>query len=55
MATGFHNNSPQFQFVERKNVILRIGSDKTSEADLFKAVTEAKALLDPLGFYADNQ
>ncbi|OMO73281.1 GH3 auxin-responsive promoter [Corchorus olitorius] len=61
MATGFHNNSPQFQFVERKNVILSIDADKTSESDLIKAVEEAKALLDPvdlllIGFssYADT-
>ncbi|KAK6230597.1 hypothetical protein QUC31_002115 [Theobroma cacao] len=50
MATGFHNNAPQFQFVERQNVILSIDAEKTSEADLSRAVTKAKALLDPLGF-----
>ncbi|XP_022753988.1 indole-3-acetic acid-amido synthetase GH3.17-like [Durio zibethinus] len=50
MVSGFHNNTPQFQFVERQNVILSIYVDKTSEADLLKAVTEAKTLLDPLGF-----
>ncbi|XVE80119.1 hypothetical protein DITRI_Ditri14bG0113600 [Diplodiscus trichospermus] len=49
-VVGFYNNTPQFQFVERQNVILSIDMDKTSEADLSKAVTEAKALLDPLGF-----
>ncbi|KAK8705838.1 hypothetical protein V6N13_049424 [Hibiscus sabdariffa] len=48
-VTGFHNTTPRFQFVERQNVILSIDSDKTSEADLLKAVTEAKTLLDPLG------
>ncbi|KAK8648779.1 hypothetical protein V6N13_129522 [Hibiscus sabdariffa] len=48
-VTGFHNATPRFQFVERQNVILSIDSDKTSEADLLKAVTEAKTLLDPLG------
>ncbi|XP_038997451.1 indole-3-acetic acid-amido synthetase GH3.17-like [Hibiscus syriacus] len=50
MATGFHNNAPQFQFVERQNVAICVDQEKTSEADLFKAVKEAKALLDPLGF-----
>ncbi|TYJ38109.1 hypothetical protein E1A91_A05G421000v1 [Gossypium mustelinum] len=50
MVSGFYNNAPQFQFVERKNVILSVDQEKTSETDLFKAVTEAKALLDPLGF-----
>ncbi|TYG72557.1 hypothetical protein ES288_D04G030500v1 [Gossypium darwinii] len=34
----------------RKNVILSVDQEKTSETDLFKVVTEAKALLDPLGF-----
>ncbi|KAI3410870.1 uncharacterized protein J3R85_018300 [Psidium guajava] len=50
MVTGFYNNAPQFQFVQRQNVILSIDTDKTSEADLLKAVTEAKKLLEPLGF-----
>ncbi|PPS04668.1 hypothetical protein GOBAR_AA15985 [Gossypium barbadense] len=50
MVSGFYNNAPQFQFVERKNVILNVDQEKTSETDLFKAVIEAKALLDPLGF-----
>ncbi|XVE50224.1 hypothetical protein DITRI_Ditri01bG0144600 [Diplodiscus trichospermus] len=50
MATGFHNNTPKFQFVARQNVILSIDADKTSEADLLKAVTEAKSLINPLGF-----
>ncbi|KAK8672857.1 hypothetical protein V6N13_111214 [Hibiscus sabdariffa] len=50
MVTGFHNSSPQCQFVERQNVAISVDQEKTSEADLFKAVTEAKALLDPLGF-----
>ncbi|XWS11020.1 hypothetical protein CRYUN_Cryun38cG0048000 [Craigia yunnanensis] len=49
-VTGFRNNSPQFQFVERQNVVLSIDHDKTSEADLLKAITNAKLLLDPLGF-----
>ncbi|XVE80121.1 hypothetical protein DITRI_Ditri14bG0113800 [Diplodiscus trichospermus] len=49
-VTGFHNNSPQFQFVGRQNVVLSIDLDKTSEADLLKSITNAKFLLDPLGF-----
>ncbi|KAE8691171.1 Indole-3-acetic acid-amido synthetase GH3.17 [Hibiscus syriacus] len=49
-VTGFHNSTPQFKFVERQNVILSVDTDKTSEEDLLKAVTDAKILLDPLGF-----
>ncbi|KAL4310164.1 hypothetical protein GQ457_01G049640 [Hibiscus cannabinus] len=50
MVTGFHNNTPQFRFVGRANVALGVDLERTSEADLLKAVTEAKTLLDPLGF-----
>ncbi|XP_043706982.1 indole-3-acetic acid-amido synthetase GH3.17-like isoform X2 [Telopea speciosissima] len=50
MVTGFHNNAPQFRFVHRQNVVLSIDTDKTNEEDLLRAVTEAKQLLDPLGF-----
>ncbi|TYG71717.1 hypothetical protein ES288_D05G420200v1 [Gossypium darwinii] len=40
--TGFHNNSLQFQFVERRNTVLSIDMDKPSEADLLKAIRNAK-------------
>ncbi|KAK8559634.1 hypothetical protein V6N13_016375 [Hibiscus sabdariffa] len=50
MVTGFHNNTPQFRFVGRQNVALGVDVERTSEADLLKAVMEAKTLLDPLGF-----
>ncbi|XWS52080.1 hypothetical protein CRYUN_Cryun11dG0036500 [Craigia yunnanensis] len=50
LVTGFHNKTPQLQIVGRQNVCLSIDADKTSEADLLKAVTEAKTHLDPLGF-----
>ncbi|TYG71630.1 hypothetical protein ES288_D05G412600v1 [Gossypium darwinii] len=48
--TGFHNNSLQFQFVERRNSVLSVDMDKTSEADLLKAIRNAKRHLEPLGF-----
>ncbi|MBA0553229.1 hypothetical protein Golob_012429 [Gossypium lobatum] len=48
-VTGFHNNTPQFQFIGRQNVALGVDMERTSEADILKAVAEAKALLDPLG------
>ncbi|GMI74168.1 Gretchen Hagen 3.17 [Hibiscus trionum] len=50
MVAGFHNNTPRFRFVGRENVALGVDVERTSEADLLKAVTEAKTLLDPLGF-----
>ncbi|TYI03581.1 hypothetical protein ES332_A11G349400v1 [Gossypium tomentosum] len=48
-VTGFYNKSPQFQFVERQNVVLSIDADKTTEEDLLKAITNAKLILEPFG------
>lgn len=51
MVTDFYNNAPQFTFVSRRNVILSIGSDKTTEEDLIEAVSKAMHnILEPLGF-----
>lgn len=41
MVTGFHNNAPQFRFVEGRNVVLSIDTDKTNEEDLLNAVAQA--------------
>lgn len=46
-VTGFHNRSPQFRFICRRNVILSIDSDKTNEEDLHKSIMAAKRLLEP--------
>ncbi|MBA0619215.1 hypothetical protein Godav_028430 [Gossypium davidsonii] len=48
-VTGFYNKSPQFQFVERQNVVLSIDAGKTTEEDLSKAITNAKLILEPFG------
>ncbi|XP_059633403.1 indole-3-acetic acid-amido synthetase GH3.17-like [Cornus florida] len=50
MVTSFHNNAPQFRFVQRRNVVLSIDMDKTNEEDLLKAVAQAKLVIEPLGF-----
>lgn len=41
MVTGFHNNAPQFRFVQWRNVVLSIDADKTNEEDLLNAVAQA--------------
>ncbi|PWA95309.1 indole-3-acetic acid-amido synthetase GH3.9 [Artemisia annua] len=46
-VNGFHNKTPQFRFICRRNVILSIDSDKTNEEDLHKSVMTAKRLLEP--------
>lgn len=50
MVSGFHNNAPQFRFVQRRNVVLSIDTDKTNEEDLLQAMSRAKQLVEPLGF-----
>ncbi|PON99923.1 GH3-like hormone conjugating enzyme [Trema orientale] len=44
-VTGFHNLAPQFRFVRRKDVLLSIDTDKTTESELQKAVENASLLL----------
>ncbi|KAL4202817.1 hypothetical protein AMTRI_Chr02g265470 [Amborella trichopoda] len=46
-VTGFHNQAPQFRFICRRDVILSIDTDKTTEEDLHRAVASAKKLLEP--------
>ncbi|KAF3432023.1 hypothetical protein FNV43_RR26762 [Rhamnella rubrinervis] len=42
---GFHNSSPELKFVRRRNLILNINIDKSTEKDLQLAVEEAAKLL----------
>ncbi|CDP18355.1 unnamed protein product [Coffea canephora] len=51
LVTGFHNITPQFKFVQRRNVVLSIDTDKTTEQDLQNAVTIAMHILEPLGLF----
>ncbi|KAI8008244.1 Indole-3-acetic acid-amido synthetase GH3.17 [Camellia lanceoleosa] len=50
MVTGFHNNAPQFRFVQQRNVVLSIDTDKTNKEDLLNAVAQAKLIIEPLGY-----
>ncbi|XP_062110818.1 indole-3-acetic acid-amido synthetase GH3.17-like [Humulus lupulus] len=49
-VSGFHNKAPQFRFVQRRNVVLSIDADKTSEEDLLQAVGKAKEVVEAVGF-----
>ncbi|KAG2331523.1 hypothetical protein Bca52824_002703 [Brassica carinata] len=40
-VSGFHNNAPQFRFVRRKNVILSVNVEVTTEEDILKALNHA--------------
>ncbi|KAK1423806.1 hypothetical protein QVD17_19115 [Tagetes erecta] len=44
-VTGFHNSAPKFHFVRRKDVLLSIDSDKTTEPELQSAINNASKLL----------
>ncbi|KAG9457784.1 hypothetical protein H6P81_002292 [Aristolochia fimbriata] len=44
-VTGLYNSSPELQFLHRKNVLLNISVDKTTERDLQLVMEEASELL----------
>ncbi|XP_020272218.1 jasmonic acid-amido synthetase JAR1-like [Asparagus officinalis] len=44
-VTGFHNSTPELQFVCRKNLLLTINIDKNTEKDLQAAVEKCSQLL----------
>ncbi|AEE32336.1 auxin-responsive GH3 family protein [Arabidopsis thaliana] len=59
-VTGFYNNTPQFRFVHRKNVVLSVRSETTTEEDILKALNHVGLVLESsdlmlMGFtcYAD--
>ncbi|XP_076934345.1 putative indole-3-acetic acid-amido synthetase GH3.1 [Bidens hawaiensis] len=44
-VAGFHNSAPKFHFVRRKDALLSIDSDKTTEPELQHAINNASKLL----------
>ncbi|XP_074294755.1 indole-3-acetic acid-amido synthetase GH3.4-like [Silene latifolia] len=45
--TGFYNSTPQFKFIRRRNVVLSIDVNKTTEYDLHMAIQMASNVLQP--------
>jgi len=45
-VTGFYNKAPQFRFVRRKNTVLSIYVESTTEEDLLKALARAAVVLE---------
>ncbi|WZZ83614.1 hypothetical protein YC2023_104186 [Brassica napus] len=45
-VTGFYNNAPQFRFVRRKNTVLSIFVESTTEEDVLKALDRATVVLE---------
>ncbi|CAN8321076.1 unnamed protein product [Cochlearia groenlandica] len=48
-VTGFYNSAPQFRFVRRKNTILSLQAEATSEEDILKALRNATHVLESSG------
>ncbi|CAA7024315.1 unnamed protein product [Microthlaspi erraticum] len=48
-VTGFYNSAPQFRFVRRKNVVLSVQMEATTEEDLLKALNHASLVLESAG------
>ncbi|XP_010479292.1 PREDICTED: 4-substituted benzoates-glutamate ligase GH3.12-like [Camelina sativa] len=45
-VTGFYNSTPQFRFVRRKNMVLSVEIEETTEEDILKASALATLVLD---------
>ncbi|KAF3523683.1 hypothetical protein F2Q69_00050735 [Brassica cretica] len=45
-VTGFYNNTPQFRFVRRKNTVLCVDVEPTTEEDISKALARATVVLE---------
>ncbi|XP_078158947.1 indole-3-acetic acid-amido synthetase GH3.17-like [Carex rostrata] len=53
-VTGFYNAAPQFKFVRRRDVVLSIDTDKTTEEDLLKSISATKPLLSQLSLFLSD-
>uniref|UniRef100_A0A1J3F6H7 4-substituted benzoates-glutamate ligase GH3.12 n=1 Tax=Noccaea caerulescens TaxID=107243 RepID=A0A1J3F6H7_NOCCA len=49
-VTGFYNSTPQFRFVRRKNVVLSVETEATTEEDLLKALAHATHVIESSNF-----
>ncbi|CAH2036535.1 unnamed protein product [Thlaspi arvense] len=45
-VSGFYNNTPQFRFVRRKNTVLSVETETTTEEDILKALAHATSVLE---------
>ena len=49
-VTGFYNNTPQFRFVRRKDSVLCVDVEPTTEEDILKALARATVVLESSDF-----
>ncbi|CAA7024383.1 unnamed protein product [Microthlaspi erraticum] len=45
-VTGFYNSAPQFRFVRRKNMVISVFMEVTTEEDIMKALSRARVVLE---------
>ncbi|CAH2036146.1 unnamed protein product [Thlaspi arvense] len=48
-VTGFYNRAPQFRFVRRKNIVLSLQVEATTEEDILKALNNVTIVLESSG------
>ncbi|CAA7024385.1 unnamed protein product [Microthlaspi erraticum] len=48
-VTGFYNTPPQFRFVRRKNMVISVFMEVTTEDDIMKALNRARVVLESSG------
>lgn len=48
-VTGFYNKTPQFRFVRRKDMVISVNDEKTTEEDIVHAMNRVTAILDSEG------
>ncbi|KAG2250317.1 hypothetical protein Bca52824_080453 [Brassica carinata] len=46
VVVGFYNSTPQFRFVRRKNIVLSVETEMTTEEDILKALARASLVLE---------
>ncbi|KAF3526466.1 hypothetical protein F2Q69_00046284 [Brassica cretica] len=45
-VVGFYNSTPQFRFVRRKNIVLSVETEMTTEEDILRALARASLVLE---------
>uniref|UniRef100_A0A0D3DJN8 Uncharacterized protein n=1 Tax=Brassica oleracea var. oleracea TaxID=109376 RepID=A0A0D3DJN8_BRAOL len=53
-VTGFYNSAPEFKFAQRKNMVISIQLEATTDNDISKALTQATCVLESSDFNVDG-
>ncbi|WZZ77636.1 hypothetical protein YC2023_098208 [Brassica napus] len=53
-VTGFYNSAPEFKFAQRKNMVISIQLEATTDDDISKALTQATCVLESSDLNVDG-